>query len=320
MENIQCIFCNKNCNRIVITENGYQGRKCSQCGLIFISPRPTFFEIMNLYRHDQSHIPAKSHISGVFGKKLQARHTLQLMKRLKRNSSILEIGAGAGYFLDEARNQGFEVYGIEFNSIQADFIRNNLNIPCEESPLGISSFNGKKFDIIYHCDVLSHFYDPIAAFQNIKDCLQENGIVVFETGNLGDVKEKYYRFFTGFQYPDHLFFFSENNLKELLRLTGFESVKIYRYSILLQLMISKILSKGTGLFKSEVKAKRIDKTSIATGVQPANTPHFNIGGFGFKYLIKIAYAYFFYFIRYKIGIIMPKKGSPQTVIVITRKR
>ncbi len=42
MEYIQSIFCHRSSDQIVIEENGYKGRKCSQCGLIFISPRPTF--------------------------------------------------------------------------------------------------------------------------------------------------------------------------------------------------------------------------------------------------------------------------------------
>lgn len=304
MEDIKCIFCNTGSDQIVIEENGYKGRKCPKCGLIFISPRPTFAEILNLYGHDQAHISAESHISGAFIKRIYAKHNLRIIKKFIKNGSMLEIGAGAGYFLDEARKEGFEVYGIEFNNIQADLIRSKLEIPCEESPLDVSLFDGKKFDIIYHCDVISHFYDPISEFQKINDKLKKNGIVVFETGNFGDMKEEYYRFVTEFQYPDHLFFFSENNLKELLGRTGFEFIKIYRYSILPELVISNMLERV--------------RHNI-TGVSSSNFSNSNISGFSVKQLIKNAYHYFIYLISYKIGYVMPKKGRPQTVIVIACK-
>jgi len=316
MEDIQCIFCNGNSNQIVIEENGYKGRKCPKCGLIFISPRPTFTEILNLYAHDHAQISAESHISNSFSKRLYAKHNLQIIKKYIKNGSMLEIGAGAGYFLEEARKEGFEVYGIELNNIQADFIRSKLGIHCEESPLDISLFDAKKFDIIYHCDIISHFYDPISEFQKINTKLKKNGIVVFETGNFGDVKEEYYKFVVNFQYPDHLFFFSDNNLKKLLGLTGFEFIKIYRYSILPQLMIFKMLKK---IIKSKEKTRNIDKTQSITGVLSSNISNPKISRFSFKQLIKNAYTYFFYFIRYKIGYVMPKKGRPQTVIVIARK-
>ncbi len=319
MEDIQCIFCNGNSNQIVIEENGYKGRKCPKCGLIFISPRPTFTEILNLYAHDQAQISAESHISKFFSKRLYAKHNLQIIKKYIKNGSMLEIGAGAGYFLDEARKEGFEVYGIELNNIQADFIRRKLRIHCEESPLDISLFDVKKFDIIYHCDIVSHFYDPISEFQKINNKLKKNGIVVFETGNLGDVKEEYYKFVTNFQYPDHLFFFSENNLKKLLGVTGFEFIKIYRYSILPHLMIFKMLKKIIDLIKSKEKTRNINKTQNITRVPSSNISNPKISRFSLKQLIKNAYHYFFYLIRYKIGYVMPKKGRPQTVIVIARK-
>lgn len=313
MEDIQCIFCDRSSDQIVIEENGYKGRKCPQCGLIFISPRPTFSEISNLYEYDQAHISAESHISADFAKRLHARHHLAIIKRYIKSGSLLEIGAGAGYFLEEARKEGFEPYGIELNKIQADFINNTLAIPCEETPLDVSSF-GKKFDIIYHCDVASHFYDPIAEFKKINDKLRDDGILVFETGNLGDVREKYYAAFAEFQYPDHLFFFSENNLIELLRLANFVLAGICRYAILAQLLTMRILKKIMCFVKYREKTRTLGNSST-TEILSSNTSEFS-----FERLIKNAYQYFLYLARYRIGYIMLKKGRPQTVIVIARKR
>lgn len=207
MEDIPCIFCNTHRNLVVIEENGYTGKKCSQCALIYISPRPTRPEVLSFYEGNHAYVSAETHISGEISRRLYARHNLGIISRYAKAGTLLELGAGAGYFIDEARKKGFEVYGIELNSIQADFIRNVLAIPCEEHPLGESSFGGKSFDIIYHCDLLSHFYDPIAEFRMIHGKLSAGGLLVFETGNLGDVKERYYRVYTEFQYPDHLFFF-----------------------------------------------------------------------------------------------------------------
>lgn len=246
-----------------------------------------------------------------------AKHNLHIIKKFIKNGSMLEIGAGAGYFLNEARKEGFDVYSIELNNNQADFIRSKLRIPCEESPLDISLFDGKKFDIIYHCDVISHFYNPISEFQKINNKLKKNGIVVFETGNFGDVKEEYFKFVTQFQYPDHLFFFSENNLKDLLWRTGFDFIKIYRYSILSHLVIFKTLKNLINVIKFKGKNKNIDKNNRIPSFNIFNS---NTNDFNFRQLIKNILRYFIYLIRYKIGYIMPKKGRPQTVIIIARKR
>lgn len=311
MEDIQCIFCNRESTQVIIEENGYKGRKCPTCGLIFISPRPTFSEISKLY--SSKHISTESLISSASGRRLYARHSLAIIKRYIQSGSLLEIGAGAGYFVDEAKKAGFEPYGIELNHDKANFIINTLAIPCEETPLDESSFRAKKFDLIYHCDVISHFYDPIAEFRKINDKLKDNGILVFETGS-GDINEKYYKVITKWGYPEHLFVFSQNGLEKLLELTGFEFIRIYRYSILVELLIRKRLTGVIDFIKSQEKISNVGKNSM-TEVSSSN-----VSRFSFKRLIENAYYYFFNFIRYKIGYVMPKKGRPQTVIIIARKR
>ncbi len=316
MEEIQCIFCNINSDEIVIEENGYKGRKCPKCGLIFISPRPSFDEISNMYYLDQSHISAESHISGNFIKRLYAKNNLKIIMNFMKKGSMLEIGAGAGYFLDEARKKGFKVYGIELNGIQTDFITNNLGIPCEKLPLSSSSFGENMFDIIYHCDVLSHFYDPITEFKKINNKLKKNGIVVFETGNFGEMNKKYYKYIERFQYPDHLFFFSENSLRELLARTGFAFIGIYRFSMSPQLKIPKVIEIIKTLVKFSRKNKNIIKKTIHKNII-SKSPYNHKEELTFK---KLIHYYYIYFLRYKIGYIMPKNGRPQTIIVIGQKK
>jgi 2-polyprenyl-3-methyl-5-hydroxy-6-metoxy-1,4-benzoquinol methylase len=328
MEKVNCIFCDKTNDHVIINENGYNGIRCSQCGLIYVSPRPTFEEIVNLYSHDMAQISAKSQISSPFPKRLHAKHSLKIIRKFLKKGTMLEIGTGAGYFLDEARKVTFEVYGIELNSTLTGFVRNKLGISCEESPLKASLFGEKQYDVIYHCDVVSHFYDPIKEFCKINSMLSTKGLVVFETGNFGDVEEKYYKHFKKFQYPDHLFFFSEKNLIELLDKTGFEFIDIYRYSILPQLISIKVLEYLMCLFKPSAQVHRENKKNDFTvSSLPSKTNLFNLSQF-----IKKAYSYAFnvtsqyavyylsYFTRYKIGYMVSKNGRPQTVIVIARKK
>ncbi len=322
MEDINCIFCNINSIDVVIEENGYKGRKCPECGLIYISPRPSEEDILNMYGHDQANISAKSHISGAYGKKLYAKHNLKIIKKYKDKGTILELGAGAGYFLDEARKIGYDVYGIEVNNIQSDFIRRNLEIPCEERPLGYSTFSSMKFDIIYHCDILSHFYNPLSEFKKINNKLNENGIMVFETGNLGDVNKAFLKYIPVFQYPDHLFFYGENNLKKLLELTGFELMWIHRYSIIPQLIISRIFNKAFNFVKSGSEDKETDRVTNQGDVKVRKLISKKTTKFkqGYKKHVKNIYLYLLYFIRYKIGHFALKNERPQTIIVVAKKQ
>ena len=80
-----------------------------------------------------------------------------------------------------------------------------------------------------------------------------------------------------------------------------------------------MLKKIIDLIKSKEKTRNIDKTQSITEVPSSNISNPKISRFSFKQLIKNAYTYIFYLIRYKIGYVIPKKGRPQTVIFIARK-
>lgn len=305
MQAISCLFCTKPSPKIALKENGYTGRKCTDCGLIYISPRPTEQEIANLYGHDEAHIPAQAHIEQSFSKRLAARHALKIISKYKKTGTLLEIGAGAGYLLDEARSMGFEPVGIELNPTQADFIRTHFDIPCEQQQLSTQSFGTQRFDIVYHCDVISHFYDPIKAFKIINSKLNDQGLVIFETGNIADIDPKYYNSFTAFQYPDHLFFFGTKNIELLLEKTGFELVAYHRYNIVPQLKINKLLH-------SRYKPARVATSNVQ------KTPTTSIPPF--KSLMRHAYRYGIHHVRYTLGSLLPKKSRPQTLIVVARKK
>lgn len=310
MENIACIFCAKKSNYIAIEEDGYQGRKCSDCSLIYISPRPTIDEVLDIYGHGNAHITAQSHIAGSYLKRLYARHHLAILKNYCKKGALLEIGSGAGYFLDEARKVGFKPFGLELNPDQAEFMQNTLHIPCEQKPLSSDSFSGLKFDVIFHSDVISHFHDPIKEFRTMYGLLNKDGYLMFETGNIGDVDPSYYSLFSSFQYPDHLFFFSEKTIPLLLEQTGFRLVALYRYSIVPQLSFMQWL-------KSIKQGKESSEAKKYFDDHAASTRHY--GKKLLKSLVKTSYYYLLYLLRYGIGKYTFKKNRPQTIIVVAKK-
>ena len=312
MEEIKCIFCNKNDNPVVIEQDGYQCKRCPDCDLIYVSPRPSYAEIHNLYRDDHAHTPAQTHISISQMPRLYERHHLRIIKKFLKSGSILEIGAGSGTFLDEARNAGFTVYSVEPNYAQADFIRKKFSILCEESITDTLSFKTDKFDIIFHRDVTSHFYDPVGEFRRMYDRLHDSGILVFETGVYG--QNKYINLFINHQLPDHLFTFSDKSLNELLDRSGFRILKIYRYSTLLYLLLNRVLYPVRDFIRGKPASGRCVSATMLS------VKHSNGAGPSLITFMKKIYFCLFYILVYKIGRLFPKRGRPQKVIVVASKK
>ena len=291
-ESITCIFghVNSSPDPVVITENGYLGRRCQQCGLIYISPRPTLDEIINIYSHDAAHTNLESFLRTSAFRRYCASHSLRLLSRYIKSGILLEIGAGIGTFSEQAKKKGFISKAIEPNEKEAAYIRSR-EVPCEWRPLR-EAFPGESFDAIYHCDVLSHLYDPISETKLMTERLRPGGVLMFETGNFADVDERYRQHIKLFQYPDHLFFFGQLTLRELLRRSGLKLVLMRFYNRLPEFLLAS-------------------KSGKARDSQVCSSSQSDWKG--------ISKQYARYLLAYRIGRMLPFKNMPGTVIVIARK-
>ena len=242
---------------------------------------------------------------------MAANETLSKIGIYRKSGSILELGPGGGYFLSQARNLGYEPYGIELNPIEQQWISENLHIPCENVALNEKSFGGRQFDIVYHKDVLSHLSDPIEVFRHINKVLKNSGLLVFETGNIADVNEKYYKWFSQFSYPDHLFFFGERSLKMLLDQTGFRCTRIYRDNIMLQLLVQKALWGAKDSLKDEnvVDEMKLRRRDLDPGSSRISL----------KRRIRLLYRYAQHYLV-KYSAVLPKEGRPLKLLVVAEKR
>ncbi len=306
MEAIECVLCENSRSEPVIQENGFTGRQCVGCGLIFVSPRPSREEMDELYESGEAHLSPEFFVANPDSRSARA-HARSEVKRLRRHvtrGSLLEVGPGRGTFLVEARDAGFDVYGVELNQIQAEFMRTRRGIPCVNSLEAVSSIGPQRFDVVYHCDVLSHFYDPIEEFRHINELLVEGGYHVFQTGNFGDIDHKYFRYIKSFQYPDHLFFHSNRSLQALLQQTGFEHVHTYRYSTL----------PGQRL---RTQLLRLFRRHEDDGAAESSTAH--PGESGVPRIVRNVFDYINYLLRYSVGALVAKERDPQTLIVVARK-
>ncbi len=154
----------------------------------------------------------------------------------KFKGKLLDIGCGDGIFLRVAQKQGFEIYGIDFDSKSVKIARKILKVDtiyamnfgdfyeyCKEKKL--------KFDVITFFDVLEHQDEPKEFLFMAKDLLNHEGYVAGSVPNRESFFEIniYQKIFHWVDNPPHHFLrFSEEALKNTLKLIGFSKVQVHR--------------------------------------------------------------------------------------------
>ncbi len=279
---------------------------------IFVSPRPSAADTADLYISDKSHLSAQSHVRGYDSLITRAatKYRLQVLaKYVRPGSTIVEIGAGGGR--SWSRRSDKASTSRASSSIQSrpsSFATSSASRARRHS---VSCATAPRHDVVYFRDVISHFFDPIAEFTTINAATAPSGLVAFETGNLADVEQRYLRYFSTYQLPDHLFFFGDVSLDLLLAATGFERVATRRWSILPQLRLlsglHRLQHRGTGTAENGTSGATTDPSSngaaMATGSQ-----------------LREVVAYLLYHVvPSRIGAVTPKAGRPQTTLVVARK-
>lgn len=125
----------------------------------------------------------------------------KVLSNLKQESQILEIGAGDGYFLQLASQNGHICSGIELNIEKAQELkRKGFNIINKK----IEEIN-KEFDVICLFQVLEHIPEPIFFLRNLIHLVKNGGKIYFACPN-SEVMEKVDPFFLNLlnQPPHHM--------------------------------------------------------------------------------------------------------------------
>lgn len=113
---------------------------------------------------------------------------LQIKKLLKKNTEalrVLDIGCAYGPFLQAAKEETFEVFGIDPSEDAVKYVTCNLNVPSFQGffpDIDLPRHIVKDgFDIISLWYVIEHFEDTEAALKKISSWLKPGGILAFST-------------------------------------------------------------------------------------------------------------------------------------------
>lgn len=296
-----CAICGGTDGEPRAEENGYTLLQCN-CGAMYLDrPPPDGFVDPAFDPHPPEFYAMSADIRLAW-----------IMRHSAAGRSLVEVGCGDGHFLGAAQAQRYDVAGIEVCTARAAATASKLGVPIEASLVEESRRADSSCDIVYHCDLLSHFPDPRAALERMRAMLRPGGFMAFEVGIVGDIRTHWYGI-GSLQLPHHRWFYSEESINQLIQQSGFRISASRRFGMGVNRRLS-LLAGRIGAGGGSTRPKRFSEADSAyvNSLTGAVEPTGQAKGTGAR-LRQRAYA----FTRYRIGALTPFYG-PGTAFYIAR--
>ena len=186
--------------------------------LLKTHPQPTLDRLGMYYEFDDyiSHTDGKRTLFEKmyhFIKRRAIKNKLRLIEQHQPvKGKILDIGAGTGDFLLEAKNKNWETVGVEPNE-KAKSIAINKGVLFADT---IEKLESNSFDVITLWHVLEHVPDVAHQVAELKRLLKPSGTLIIAVPNFKSFDANYYKtFWAAYDVPRHLWHFSKTAIEKL---------------------------------------------------------------------------------------------------------
>lgn len=167
--------------------------ECSRCGYRFLSPRPSQAEITQAYSAPEQY---DSWLREDEGRRLMWRKRWELVKSHATGKRLLDVGAGLGTFLAEARDDGWEVSGTEVSKSAIAKARELFGIEISEGQLEEVSLKGP-YDVVTLWHVLEHLPSPSRGLDLARRLLRPGGLLVVAVPNDSNARWRFQKLKNG---------------------------------------------------------------------------------------------------------------------------
>lgn len=157
--------------------------KCSNCGFIFAAS-PEVEELTGLYER----LTDPNYAETQDTRTLQMQWLLDRALRERPNAAtLLDVGAGMGLMVKEARARGLEAVGIEPSQDLVESARALNGIDLLRGVYPHAALEGRTFDIVTLIDVIEHVADPVGLLRDCGRALAPDGLFVVVTPDVSSV-------------------------------------------------------------------------------------------------------------------------------------
>ena len=218
----------------LVTGESFDIVECEACSIRTTTPFPDKKIIGNYYSSDD-YISHDDKVSGIFDSIYGLVRTYQLNKKKKligkyfnkSNGKILDIGCGAGDFLQYMKENHWNINGVDTSNKVRKIANKKLNIKVMDPKDWIN--NKEKYDVITCWHSLEHVHEPWVYLDKIKKSLTLDGFLIVALPNYQSTDAKIYKeFWAAYDTPRHLYHFTIKSMNKTIKPHGLNIESIYR--------------------------------------------------------------------------------------------
>lgn len=249
-EYVKCNFCDSDNTELLfkqkdllLEENAYEFSivQCKNCGLVYINPRPTLYEIGKFYpknfvsyQFELSELDNQStrreKIISSITKSISLSRIRDVAKHITFNSNTkaLDIGCGKGAYLYYLKRiYECKCFGIDFDHDSVEYCKKKLGLNVLQGDITMINEIKEDFDIITMWHFLEHEFSPLSTLLKVASHLKREGLLVIEVPNHESFENKIFKKRSYlYDVPRHLYNFSPLTISSLLKKVNLEVQKI----------------------------------------------------------------------------------------------
>lgn len=148
---------------------------------------------------------------------------------LSGSGRILDVGCAYGWFLEVARERGWETKGVEVEEATAR-VAHESGLDVALGTLHDASFDDASFDCVGLWDVLEHVPDVDAFLAECRRVLRPGGILAVQSPNVRSVMAKLMGAdWSWLLLPQHVYHFTPKSMNRTLERRGFTVARSYTW-------------------------------------------------------------------------------------------
>jgi SAM-dependent methyltransferase len=217
--------------------------RCASCS--FVCNEPSAGQLDHL--EEYARVDDPDYLEQRASRRLTYDRELDALERLCEGRDLLDVGCYSGFFLEQARDRGWRVQGVEPSKWAAEHARRTLGLPVFHGPIErFEPEDERRFDVVTFWDVVEHLSDPVDVLTHARGFLREGGLLAFTTHNLDSWAARLLRGRYPLFMEMHTVHLNDRTLGLLLEKSGFELVerRPHRRALRLEYLATRLRRVG----------------------------------------------------------------------------